>query len=63
MKSLAIVLTLASAALAPAQNLRIVNAASLSATSFAPGSIINSDNSHEPLLLSRLPVVPGPAGI
>ena len=39
MKSLAIVLTLACAALAPAQNLRIVNAASLSATSIAPGSI------------------------
>jgi uncharacterized protein (TIGR03437 family) len=33
------VLTLACASLAPAQNLRIVNAASLSATSIAPGSI------------------------
>jgi uncharacterized protein (TIGR03437 family) len=40
MKSLVIVLTLACATLAPAQNLRIVNAASLSATSVAPGSII-----------------------
>jgi uncharacterized protein (TIGR03437 family) len=46
MKSLAIVLTLACAALAPAQNLRIVNAASLSATSFAPGSIITVFGTH-----------------
>ena len=40
MKSLVITFTLACAALAPAQNLRIVNAASLSATRVAPGSII-----------------------
>jgi uncharacterized protein (TIGR03437 family) len=39
MKSLAIVLALACAALASAQNLRTVNAASLLATSIAPGSI------------------------
>ena len=40
MKPLVIAFTLACASLAPAQNLRIVNAASLSATSIAPGSII-----------------------
>ena len=40
MKSLIIALSLACAAPAPAQNLRIVNAASLSATSIAPGSTI-----------------------
>ena len=40
MKSFVIVFTLVCATLAPAQNLRVVNAASLSATSVAPGSII-----------------------
>src|SRR5260370_25508563 len=40
MKRLIFCLSLTFAGLAPAQNLRIVNAASLAATSVAPGSII-----------------------
>jgi len=40
MKTLVITLTLACASLAQAQNLRIVNAASLASSSFAPGGII-----------------------
>src|SRR5262249_42259970 len=40
MKKLVFALTFACATLAPAQNLRIVNAASLSATSVSPGTII-----------------------
>src|SRR5215475_7290702 len=40
MKQIALAVTLACATLAPAQNLRIVNAASLTATSVSPGTII-----------------------
>jgi uncharacterized protein (TIGR03437 family) len=41
MKQLLIAVTLACASLSQAQNLRVVNAASLAATSVAPGAIIS----------------------